>query len=111
MGEDGDVDASIAWYSLECVLPAGYSLAVGSKTFDGVWFAAYSNDHPPPHVHGRYANVQVIVDLLPDGGVRQANRRDAILPPNAKRSDVRHILEVASANGDELLALWRATHG
>lgn len=84
---------------------------MGSKTFDGVWFAAYSHDHPPPHVHGRYAGVEVIIDLLPNGDVRQSSRWDAVRPPNAKRSDVRHILAVASAHYDELMAIWRATHG
>jgi len=78
---------------------------VGSKTFDGVWFAAYSHDHPPPHVHREYAYVQVIIDLLPDGSIQKSDRRDAILPSNAKWSDVRHILEVASAHGDEPASL------
>ncbi len=83
---------------------------MGSKTFDGVWFAAFSHDHPP-HVHGRYAGVQVIVELLPDGRVRRSNRLDAVVPANAKRGDVRRILEVARAHGDELMALWRSARG
>jgi hypothetical protein len=111
MTSRADIRSILARLSIESVKQLGYSLAVGSKTFDGVWFAAYSHDHPPPHVHGQYADVQVIVDLLPDGSIQESDRRDAILPSNAKRSDVRHILEVASANGGELLALWRATHG
>jgi len=27
---------------------------VGSRTFDGARFAAYTDDHPPDHVHGLY---------------------------------------------------------
>jgi hypothetical protein len=84
---------------------------VGSKTYDGVWFAAYSHDHPPPHVHGRYAGVQLIVDLLPDGKVRESVRWDAVVPANGKRSDVRHILAVAARHVIELMELWEKTHG
>lgn len=58
---------------------------MGSKTFDGVWFEAYSLDHPPPHVHGFYAGVEVVVELT-DLGVR--------LSP--KQSHVNRILRKAS---------------
>ena len=37
--------------------------SVGSKTLDGVWFAAYSDDHLPVHVHGRYAGIEVLVEF------------------------------------------------
>jgi hypothetical protein len=84
---------------------------VGSKTFEGVWFAAYSHDHPPPHVHGRYAETEVIIDLLANGEVRQADRWDAVTPSNARRGDVRRILETAKAHGDELMELWRSARG
>jgi hypothetical protein len=84
---------------------------VGSKTFDGVWFISYAHDHLPPHVHGRYAGVEVIVDLVPEGKIRQSSRWDAILPANAMRGDVRRILETAKAHGDELMALWRIARG
>jgi large subunit ribosomal protein L20 len=40
-----------------------------------------------------------------------AREKAAGQAPNAKRSDVRHILAVASAHYDELMAIWRATHG
>jgi hypothetical protein len=83
---------------------------VGSKTFDGVWFAAFSHDHPPPHVHGRYGDVLVIVELTPDG-IRKSGRRKAVVPSNAKNSDVRHILEVSAAQRAELMKLWEGTHG
>ncbi len=84
---------------------------MGSKTFDGVWFISYSQDHPPPHVHGAYAETVVIVDLLPDGSVREAVRRNAIQSANAPRSDVRRILKVAAAHVEELKVLWEKAHG
>jgi hypothetical protein len=68
---------------------------VGSKTFDGVWFVAYADDHLQRHVHGRYAATEVLIDLFP-GAVQPANRVDAIRPLNAKRPDVREILNVAA---------------
>jgi len=84
---------------------------VGSKTFDGVWFTSYSQDHPPPHIHGQYAETEVIIDLLPDGTIAQSNRRDAVWPSNAKLGDVRRILRVAAENSKALFELWEKTHG
>ena len=84
---------------------------MGSKTFDGVWFVAYSHDHPPPHVHGFYAKTELLIDLLPGGGVGRSNRKDAVRPPDAKRGDVRRILEVAAGHATELHELWRTIHG
>jgi Domain of unknown function (DUF4160) len=84
---------------------------VGSKTFDGVWFISFSDDHLPPHVHGKYAETQVIVELLSDEKVVQSDREDAIEPKNAKRSDVRRIMRVAASHALELHELWRRTHG
>jgi hypothetical protein len=49
-------------------------------------------DHVPRHVHGFYADIEVIVDLRPDGAVSLAMRTDAIRPSNGSKSDVRHIL-------------------
>jgi hypothetical protein len=83
---------------------------VGSKTFSGVWFSAYSHDHGPPHVHGEYGEVTVVVDLLPDG-VRKSGRRDAVTPGNAKANHVRRILELAALHRRELMALREATRG
>jgi hypothetical protein len=85
---------------------------VGSLRFDGVRFVAYPEDHEPRHVHGFYAETEVIVDLLtaPVRGVAVANRRDAVRPGNAKRSDVKHILGVAAAHLDELIGLWEQAH-
>jgi hypothetical protein len=38
-------------------------MGAGSKTCDGVRFVAYPKDHPPPHVHGSYAETEVILEL------------------------------------------------
>lgn len=84
---------------------------MGSLSFDGIRFVVYSNDHPPRHVHGFLAETQVIVDLLEDGNVALADRADAIRPGNAKRSDVRKILNAAAEHFDELAALWKGIHG
>ena len=84
---------------------------MGSKTFDGVRFASFAADHLPRHVHGFLAEISVIVDLLPDGKVAKSARRDAVRPGNAKRSDMRRILDAAAAHAVELNELWEAMHG
>ena len=63
--------------------------------FEGVWFAAYPDDHTPRHVHGFYAEVEALVDLNPDRTVSLAKRKDAVKPQNGRRSDVKHILAAA----------------
>ena len=84
---------------------------MGSIRFNGVRFAAYTMDHEPRHVHGFYADIEVIVDLRLDGAVALANRTDAIRPSNASKSDVRHVLAVAAKYFDELVSLWEKHHG
>ena len=84
---------------------------MGSKTFDGVWFVAYSHDHPPPHVHGFYAKTEVLVDLLANGKVSRSKRMNSVKPAGAKVSDVRRILSVAAAHAVELHELWEKAHG
>jgi hypothetical protein len=84
---------------------------MSSIRFDGVRFAAYTMDHEPRHVHGFYADVEVIVDLRPDGKVSLANRTDAIRPSTGSKSDVRHVLTTAARNFDELVSLWEKHHG
>ena len=84
---------------------------MGSKTFDGIRFAAFAADHLPRHVHGFLAEMSVVVDLLPDGKVAKSARRDAVRPPNAKRSDVRRILDASAAHTVELNELWETMHG
>jgi hypothetical protein len=74
-------------------------------------FVAYSNDHPPHHVHGLVSETEVIVDLLSNGNVALANRKDSIRPRNAKRSDVKRILAAAALHFDKLVELWEEVHG
>jgi len=71
----------------------------------------YVEDHPPPHVHARYAEIAVILDLLPGGGIAISRRVFAVRPPNAKQSDVNRVLRVAQANESALRALWRSLYG
>jgi DNA-directed RNA polymerase subunit L len=84
---------------------------MGSIRTDGVRFVVYTMDHEPRHVHGFYAETEAIVDLLADGNVTLANRKDAIRPGNAAKSDARHVLAVAASNFNELAALWERHHG
>jgi hypothetical protein len=84
---------------------------MGSLRFEGVRFSAYSDDHPPRHVHGRYAGVVVIVELFQDGTVGLSKRRRNILPPTAKKNAVKKILLAAEKRVSELAKLWEETHG
>jgi hypothetical protein len=91
---------------------SGYLKNVGSVRFDRVRFVAYPQDHEPFHVHGFYAEVEVIVELREAAReVALAKRIDAIRPGKASRSDVKHILQVAANRFDELIQLWREAHG
>ncbi len=84
---------------------------MGSTRFTGVRFVAYTMDHEPRHVHGFYAEVEVIVDLRLDGKVSLADRTDAASPSNGSKADVRHVLATAATRFDELVALWERHHG
>jgi len=84
---------------------------MGSIRLEGIRFVVYTMDHEPRHVHGFYAEVEVILDLLPDGDVALANRKDSVRPADASRSDVRHVLAVAAGHFDELVQLWEKHHG
>ena len=84
---------------------------MGSLRFDGILFIVYSNDHPPRHVHGFLSETEVIVDFRSDGTIALADRKDAIRPANAKRSDVKKILNAAAEHFDDLAALWEGIHG
>lgn len=83
---------------------------MGSYQFDGVTFRVYPEDHDPPHVHGRYQGVIAILELCKDGRVRLADRDDVIRPGDAKRNQVRHILNVANAHFGDLMELWEEAH-
>jgi Domain of unknown function (DUF4160) len=84
---------------------------MGSIRFRGVRFVAYTMDQDPRHVHGFYAEVEVIVDLRLDGKISLANRTDAIRPGKASKSDVRYVLAIAAEHFDELVVLWGKHHG
>lgn len=84
---------------------------MGSLKFEGVLFVAYSNDHAPRHVHGFAGETEVIVDLRLNGTVAISKRNDAIRPSDAKRSDVKKILNVAALHFEELAELWEEIHG
>ena len=84
---------------------------MGSKTFDGVRFAAYTDDHLPPHVHGFYESAEVLLDLiygkeLKDREIRLADRTNNIIPANAKGSDVRRVRRAARKCSEQLFELW-----
>jgi hypothetical protein len=84
---------------------------MSSIRLEGVRFVVYTMDHEPRHMHGFYAEVEVIVDLLADGNVSLARRTDAVRPGNGSRADVRHVLAVAATHFDQLLLLWEKHHG
>lgn len=84
---------------------------VASLSFGGVLFIAYPQDHEPRHVHGFAGEAEVIVDLTLDGEVSIADRPDAIRPGNAKRRDVRKILNTAAEHFNALVTLWERMHG
>ncbi len=56
-------------------------------------------------------DTEAIVDLRLDGTVALAERNDAIRPANAKRQDVKKILNAAALHFEELAELWEAIHG
>ena len=76
----------------------------------GVHFRVYPQDHGGRHVHGLYGDVAVIVSLREDGTVALADRKDCVRPGNAKRSDVRWVLETAAEQFELLVAAWEAMH-
>lgn len=83
---------------------------MSSLQIEGARFVAYPQDHEPRHLHCFLGEAEVIVDLREDGPVALADRPDAIRPANAKRSDVRKALVLASENFDQLVALWESMH-
>lgn len=56
------------------------------------------------------AGIEVIVDLLADGTVRLARRKDAVQLGNAKRSDVRKILNAAAEYFEVIVVAWMEMH-
>jgi len=84
---------------------------MASIRLGGIRFVAYSNDHPPRHVHGIVDETEIIIDLRKDGSVRLAERANCVRPANAKKATIRHILQTAAENFDELAALCERVHG
>jgi hypothetical protein len=84
---------------------------MSSLTFDGVRFVVYSSYHPPRHVHGFTGETEAVVDLCADGNIALADRKDAVRPATAKRSDIRKILNEAVLHFEELVALWESIYG
>jgi hypothetical protein len=62
-------------------------------------------------VHSFFGETEVVIDLLVDGNVDLASRVDAIRPANARRADVRRVLNVAAEHFEALVALWESIHG
>jgi hypothetical protein len=84
---------------------------MGSLRIDGVRFFAYLEDHEPCHLHAFYAQTEAIVELRRESRqVALAARRDAVRPGGARRSDVKHILQVAAEDFDVLCKLWEDAH-
>lgn len=76
-----------------------------------VLFRVYPQDHTHRahrHVHGFIGSGAVIVDLLADGSVQLAKRKDAAL--HVTRSDVRKVLMEAAEGFDRLVAAWEVMH-
>ena len=83
---------------------------MGSYEADGITFRVFSGDHDPPHVHCRYQGIKVIIELGADRTVGLADRKNAVQPGNAKRGQVRRVLELAGAQFDDLVRLWEDAH-
>ncbi len=79
--------------------------------FEGVRFAAYTMEHEPRRVHGFYGEIEVIVNLRPDGSVSLVNRTDAIRPSSATKDEIKHVLAMAAEHFEELVELWGKRHG
>jgi len=85
---------------------------VGSKTFDGVRFSAWVDDHDPPHVHGFYAGIEVVLEVdFEKRDIRLARRRKRVKPPNAKKSDIEYVRRAAQKYRHELFDLWESARG
>ena len=89
----------------------GLHSSPGLAAAGGILFVVHYSDHLPRHIHAFLSEAEVIVDLKANGDVDLAVRKDAIRPQNAKRSDVRKILNAAVAHFEELAKLRESIHG
>ena len=71
-----------------------------------ICFRLYPEDHGPPHAHGELAGIVAVVNLRADKTVMLRE----VKPPNAKRSDVKKILNAAGEHFDKLIAAWERMH-
>jgi hypothetical protein len=83
---------------------------VSTVRVGGIIFQVFPYDHEPRHVHALFAGTEVIIDLLDDRAVALSDRIDAISPANAKRGDVKKLLNAARDHFDELVAAWEKMH-
>jgi hypothetical protein len=84
---------------------------LSSVRFGGVRFRIFPQDHSPVHAHGRYADTKAVIVFLGNRTVEIADRDDAIIPRDAKESDVRTILRAAREHYDEIMAVWERMQG
>ena len=82
---------------------------MGSLRFDRVRFSIFVDDRPPPHAHGFYGSVSVVVEFGDPENIGVC--RGSTYPRNAKRSHVRKIVDTAVEHYSDLKGLWEATHG
>lgn len=64
---------------------------------NGVKVVIYTHDHPPPHVHCKVGNGEVVINLEPVS-IREVK--------GAKANEVKKALKVVEANQDFLLSKW-----
>lgn len=55
--------------------------------------------------------MEAIIDLRENGTAALAERTDNLRPTNARRSDIKQVLDTASENFNELVVLWETHHG
>lgn len=84
---------------------------MGSLRYRSFRFVAYSNDHPPRHVHAFFEEAEVIVDLRQNRTVAIADRANAYSPKNLNMVKLKRVLNAAADNFDQLVALWEDVHG
>ncbi len=77
--------------------------------FGGVRFRVHPQDHEPRHVHAYVGDGHVIIDLTEDRRVVIADRDNAIR--NAKASEVRKVVDLATQHFEELVRFWEQMNG
>jgi hypothetical protein len=83
----------------------------GSLSFEGIRFQVYSHDHLPRHVHCFGHGINLTLDFREDGSLHISQRKKHVSPKNAKASAIKKLLDCANEHAEELLKLWKETHG